>query len=398
MFLSLIITFKKSQLKKNYAMKKSFIILLLVILCVKADAQWQNCFNNSDARTLLACGYNIFAGTDAGVYLSSNNGNTWDSVNTGLPLHSFVPALAIKGDTIFAGTSNGVYLSSSNGSHWEAASTGIPSSTVVWALAVKGDTIFAGATGIVFYSINDGNSWSTVSIGLSNTMVWSFAISGNNIFASTDDGVFISTNNGLLWNVDTVLNNDGASVFAESGNNIFAGGDGVYSSSNYGNSWLGTGLPNTDVTALAIFGNNLFAGVSNWGTPNSGVFFHNYGGGWTNTGLSNDTIWTLAISGDTIFAGTMGGVWFLPIETVGIKDINNANNIAIYPNPATNTLTIETPQAAVIEITNIQGQLIKTLTTTGNKTNIDVSALPGGVYILQAKTEKGVVVNKFIKD
>ena len=44
-----------------------------------------------------------------------------------------------------------------------------------------------------------------------------------------------------------------------------------------------------------------------------------------------------------------------------------SENIEAFPNPATNNLTIESPQA-VIEILNIQGQLIKTLATTGNKT------------------------------
>jgi predicted outer membrane repeat protein len=72
--------------------------------------------------------------------------------------------------------------------------------------------------------------------------------------------------------------------------------------------------------------------------------------------------------------------------------------IAIYPNPATDDLTIVSPQAAIIEISNIQGQLVKTFTTTGNKTNIDVSALLSGVYIVEVRTDKGVAVSKFIKE
>ncbi|MGD0710430.1 MAG: beta-propeller fold lactonase family protein [Bacteroidales bacterium] len=98
--------------------------------------------------------------------------------------------------------------------------------------------------------------------------------------------------------------------------------------------------------------------------------------------------------------GCSGTVSFIVTVNVctGISEKNSANNIAIYPNPATDNLTIETPQKAIIEISNIQGQLIKTLATSGNKTNIDVSALPGGMYIVEVKTEKGVMVNKFIKE
>jgi hypothetical protein len=82
----------------------------------------------------------------------------------------------------------------------------------------------------------------------------------------------------------------------------------------------------------------------------------------------------------------------------GIHEIANNNKVSVYPNPTINKLTIEAPPQAIIEITNIQGQLVKTFTTTSNKTNIDVSALPGGVYVVEVRTEKGVSVNKFIKE
>ncbi len=85
--------------------------------------------------------------------------------------------------------------------------------------------------------------------------------------------------------------------------------------------------------------------------------------------------------------------------TVGIQQFsNNTDAISIYPNPATNNITIESPQQAVIEILNIQGQLIKTYTSSENKTNVNVSMLPSGVYVVKVKTEKGITVMKFIKE
>jgi YVTN family beta-propeller protein len=85
-------------------------------------------------------------------------------------------------------------------------------------------------------------------------------------------------------------------------------------------------------------------------------------------------------------------------------DIISAD-IEVYPNPVTDYLTIESPQGevgsgnkqqAVIEITNIQGQLIKTFTSTGNKTNIDVSAFVKGVYIVRIRTNSGIFNKKVI--
>jgi hypothetical protein len=84
--------------------------------------------------------------------------------------------------------------------------------------------------------------------------------------------------------------------------------------------------------------------------------------------------------------------------TTAVKDYSNANKMLLYPNPAINTLTIERPQSAVIEITNIQGQIIKTIAATGNKTNVDVSSFPCGMYIVEMKTDKGIEVKKFVKE
>ena len=52
----------------------------------------------------------------------------------------------------------------------------------------------------------------------------------------------------------------------------------------------------------------------------------------------------------------------------------------------------------VIKIINVQGQLLKTFVSTDNKTIIDVSTLPSGVYIVEVRTEKGLEVRKVIKE
>jgi hypothetical protein len=85
------------------------------------------------------------------------------------------------------------------------------------------------------------------------------------------------------------------------------------------------------------------------------------------------------------------------ILSIGIGSIQ-WEGIFIYPNPATNKITIESPQLAVIEITNIQGQLIKTLAANSHKTSIDISAYSSGVYFVKVKTEKGIMVKKFVKE
>jgi len=86
------------------------------------------------------------------------------------------------------------------------------------------------------------------------------------------------------------------------------------------------------------------------------------------------------------------------IFTLNNKEYYETKLTKIYPNPSNETVIIEAPQQSTIEITNIQGRLIETLATTGNKTTIDVSALARGMYFVKIKTERGVAVKKFIKE
>jgi hypothetical protein len=81
-----------------------------------------------------------------------------------------------------------------------------------------------------------------------------------------------------------------------------------------------------------------------------------------------------------------------------INDISTSDDLFIFPNPTTNSLTIQSPQKSTIEILNIQGQMIKTIYNSDLQTTIDVSDFPIGVYIIKAKTEMGIAVKKFIKE
>lgn len=80
----------------------------------------------------------------------------------------------------------------------------------------------------------------------------------------------------------------------------------------------------------------------------------------------------------------------------GINDIDHSISLNIYPNPSSNNITIKTQQATEIKFLNIQGQLIKTVPAQDNITNIDISSLPKGLYILNVKTKNGVAIDKLI--
>ncbi len=74
------------------------------------------------------------------------------------------------------------------------------------------------------------------------------------------------------------------------------------------------------------------------------------------------------------------------------------NNIAIYPNPATTTITIEAGNNTIVDkviITDVMGKII--LQETQNTKTIAIENLAQGMYILNAYSGEQKMVSKFIK-
>src|SRR5437016_6112233 len=79
------------------------------------------------------------------LYRSTNDGDTWDTLDIGDPHPSILSLLAGPNDEVFVGTASGTYYSSDNGDQWEKRS-----SVEAWALATpdSGRSILAGAGGV----------------------------------------------------------------------------------------------------------------------------------------------------------------------------------------------------------------------------------------------------------
>jgi len=86
------------------------------------------------------------------------------------------------------------------------------------------------------------------------------------------------------------------------------------------------------------------------------------------------------------------------IAITGLADLTYNNNIYIYPNPAINNITIETHQKSIMEIINIQGQTILQQQLQQGKTDIEISALAKGVYILRLCSNDKTAVTRIVKE
>ena len=80
---------------------------------------------------------------------------------------------------------------------------------------------------------------------------------------------------------------------------------------------------------------------------------------------------------------------------IGVGELQ-AQKVSLYPNPATDEITIETPNKSSLSILNIEGQVLLMSQITEPKTQIDISSLPTGVYFVKLISEKGVQTGKLV--
>ena len=263
---------------------KKFLLLLIIVFELSANnflqAQWVQTYQKNGIACFTVSGSNLFAGNYEGVYLSTDNGTNWTTINNGLT-NTYVRALAVSGTNIYAGSFS-VFLSTNNGTNWTKVDNGLPYGDLVYCIEISGANIFAGTQGSgVYLTTNNGISWNAINNGLDlvNNRILALAVSGTNIYAATDKGIFLSTNNGTNWTL--VENYPSFDSFAVSNRYIIAGqyDYGVFlCSPDLPDFWVfaaNQGLT-SHVYALKVYGTYLFAG-----TEKGGVFLStNYGSSW----------------------------------------------------------------------------------------------------------------------
>lgn len=98
-------------------------------------------------------------------------------------------------------------------------------------------------------------------------------------------------------------------------------------------------------------------------------------------------------------------VWFLSVTDTTFVGVDNHKvknkNITIYPNPASDKVTVEFTGAfkeTNLVLVDIEGQQLLTRQITELKTQIDISSLPRGVYFVRLTNDSTVEVGKFVKE
>jgi photosystem II stability/assembly factor-like uncharacterized protein len=291
---------------------------------------------NRNVNTFAVSGGKLFVGTGAGVWVSTDKGESWRSANSGMNANHGVGEMVVRDNRLLVQAFDGVYASADNGNTWtpvkdsiEPAAFQIPPewgrgalNKEVSCLAAINDVVIAGTGGGVFRSIDRGQNWEGASQGLPNGELGSLAPSintlaviGAKIYAGVEDcGLFISEDLGRSWaEASRDLRELTVIGLISKGEKLFAATpeDGVFVSLDQGRHWKATGafFSGKEILSLAGIGDHLLAG-----TTNDIYLSTDEGQSWiaSETGFTDLYAHPFVVSGAKIFVGTSNG---LPVSS-----------------------------------------------------------------------------------
>lgn len=391
-------------------MKKLIFIATALIICQTTFGQW-NRANGIGDRFIYAIrqidNY-VFTATDSGVYRSSD-GINWQMKINGMDSTSLNTREFYKnGINLYAASMAGLYVSTDYGDHWQITSYPHPGNPAISVFAIN-NIVLASTTGGGLYRSKDyGITWQTGS----GDNFWKYAMINGKLFASTFQDVSVSLDTGITWQ-----------------------------STNF-NDWAFDLLNVNDTLLATTFSNSIAqtpSGTINWNYLNalqidSAVGF----------AVKSDTIFTcsydsvyffkkrnipankinrnglnifpanklsaIEIFNDLILVGTQNssaisgkGVWYYSLNlSSGITEVDNENNIEIYPNPANTfiNLKINNNTISQIEISNALGEIIYSTKNIHDAISIDISSFAKGVYFIRTTSinQNTYRVKKIVKN
>lgn len=279
-------------------------------------------------------------------------------------------------------------------------------------------TLFTGYDE-VYKTTNRGNSWSQLSSFNYGVPMNYLAVAESNpnyIYAAWYNNIEVSSNGGTSWtnitgslpvnnnyisNIKIDPTDEDVVIVTFSG---YTANEKVFITSNGGTTWqnyTATGLPNLPVNCVEIDATTGYVYVG----TDLGVYIYNtISNSWSlfGTGLPNVVVTDLDIqvSANKLRVGTFGrGIWQVDLLsiTTDINEVENNNNISVYPNPNNGTFNIEIKDISTLKQVKIIDALGKEVYENSSKSNrYAINNISKGVYFIVITLEKNVTYKKII--
>ncbi|AYB32595.1 T9SS type A sorting domain-containing protein [Chryseolinea soli] len=250
-------------------------------------------------------GDTVFIGTEKGLYYTTSL-DFFSPVTEVVALQDqTITAISVTGKRVIAGTqAGGVFISEDNGKTWQDKATSFPPSKQITCLSVSGNKLFVGALfDGIYYTEDWGDHWETRNTGFSNPNIYDIFIDDNTMYVASNNKAFTSANDGNNWNqIYSEANYSTAQTIWAQGDQIILGRwHGVMKSSDGGQQWTEalTGITGAfGYTSIqASDDGSLFAFATHTGIykkePGSELFqaFQKTGGGYIGRGpIANNKV------------------------------------------------------------------------------------------------------------
>jgi photosystem II stability/assembly factor-like uncharacterized protein len=411
-------------------MKKYYLIMVALFGVNCAIAQWTAVASRTTRHLSSVYFPDVntgFAVGESGTILkTSDAGVTWTALSSGTT-NNLLSVYFTDANSGYAVGDLGTIIKTSNaGTTWTALSSGTTEvlKSVCFTDANTGYAVGHATT--IIKTIDGGTTWTNLTpFGEEGDLYSVFFTDTNRGYAvgrrtiAIPDGVIwlslllMTEDGGTSWGDGSMGTGPLNSIYCTSTNKLYAVGGSIpdrppfsevfkmdVSSGDITTQILRTGFGLTSVFfpnentgyAVGFYGTIMktLDGGTEWKLQNSGTSSHLTSVFFTdaNTGY--------AVGENGIILKTTNGGYFLGVNNQPLPE----NTLKIYPNPSSFNITIETSanqSQSELSIFNINGQVIMTRQITEPLTQINISTMPDGVYVVKLVGEKGMQTGKFIK-
>jgi photosystem II stability/assembly factor-like uncharacterized protein len=218
------------------------------------------------------------ASADAGIYRSTDGGQSWTQVLSEQSPRGFAE---LDGDLYAATVTNGVYKSTDDGQTWTTVNNGLTRSDFYAIAASESEgTLMAGTITGTFRSFNGGTTWSPVNDVDTNALAFG---EGENVWAGNFNagfdmpGIYKSTSLGDngTWEPSGLDNESLNAIIVASNGDVYTGVSpeettpGIYRSTDDGASWSAVDAPDFTVYDFVELSDGTFWAASSFGALRS---------------------------------------------------------------------------------------------------------------------------------
>lgn len=150
--------------------------------------------DNYTITSIAASNGRILVGTSSGdLFLSTDDGNNWTNIKN-QQIYSTITTLLWDGDNIYCGTQAGIYFSSNFGTNWFQRNLGLKVQDISLIEKVNNAFVVGTRTGGVYFSVDEGKTWFEFNEGISDLSILSVAYDQYYIYVGTEYGAVARRN------------------------------------------------------------------------------------------------------------------------------------------------------------------------------------------------------------